>query len=74
MLFERHADMDASVGEVLEGPIRVPMLKVQRTMLRDMYHPKVSEMNRTALLRYIYMTQSTTRRLTAVADLLERLQ
>ena len=46
--------MDESVGEVLEGPIRVPMLKVQRTMLRDMYHPKVSEMNRTALLRYVW--------------------
>ena len=59
MLFKRHADMDESVGEVLEGPIRVPMLKVQRTMLRDMYHPKVSEMNRTALLRYIYMAAHT---------------
>ena len=58
-LFERHADMDESVGEVLEGPIRVPMLKVQRTMLRDMYHPKVSEMNRTTLLRYIYMAAHT---------------
>ena len=54
-LFERHADMDESVGEVLEGPIRVPMLKAQRTMLRDMFHPKVSAMNRTALLRYIYI-------------------
>ena len=49
-LFERHADLDESVGEVLEGPIRVPMLKVQRTMLRDMFHPKVSAMNRTDLL------------------------
>ena len=27
-LFEAHANMDTSVGEVLEGPIRVPMLKV----------------------------------------------
>ena len=59
MLFKRHADMDESVGEVLEGPIRVPMLKVQRSMLRDMYHPKVSDLNRTALLRYIYMAAHT---------------
>ena len=57
-LFKRHADMDESVGEVLEGPIRVPMLKVQRTMLQDMFHPKVSAMNRTDLLKYIYSTAS----------------
>ena len=58
-LFERHAKLDESVGDALEGPRRVPMLKVQRTMLRDMFHPKVSEMNRTSLLRYIYMAAHT---------------
>ena len=58
-LFERHTKLDESVGDALEGPRRVPMLKVQRTMLRDMFHPKVSEMNRTAILRYIYMAAHT---------------
>ena len=42
--------MDESVAHVLEGPVRVPMLRAQRVMLRDMYHPKVGEMNRASLL------------------------
>jgi hypothetical protein len=57
-LFEAHADMDESVAQVLEGPVRVPMLRAQRVMLKDMYHPKVSGMNRASLLRYIYSCAS----------------
>ena len=57
-LFEAHADMDESVAQVLESPVRVPMLRAQRVMLKDMYHPKVSDMNRATLLRYIYSCAS----------------
>ena len=57
-LFEAHADMDESVAQVLEGPVRVPMLMAQRVMLKDMYHPKVGDLRRAALLRYIYSTAS----------------
>ena len=57
-LFEAHADMDESVAQVLEGPVRVPMLRAQRVMMKDMYHPKVGDMNRATLLRYIYSTAS----------------
>ena len=57
-LFEAHAEVHEDVAQVLEGEVRVPMLKVQRVMLKDMFHPKVGEMNRTALLKYVYYTAS----------------
>ena len=44
-LFEAHAEVHEDVAQVLEGEVRVPMLKVQRVMLKDMFHPKVGEMN-----------------------------
>jgi hypothetical protein len=50
--------MDESVAQVLEGPVRVPMLRAQRVMLKDMYHPKVGDLRRATLLRYIYSTAS----------------
>ena len=58
-LFESHADVHEDVGQVLEGPITVAILKAQREMLKDMFHSEnPTKMDRAALLRYIYFTAS----------------
>jgi hypothetical protein len=59
---EQHADMKGDIAKQIrrnymeQTPITVPMLRKMRSIVKESFHPPVSRLNRTDVIRYIYMT------------------